>query len=183
MILMASKVALSESLAWWTRSSGPSHCKYAASSTTPNWQRHMLWNVNIKPERFLPKAFGRETLRLDRSVQSIQPLSPFDAPHPSKLRSSVLDEPRPSSTIVEAIKRASWGEPVTSRCLHPFPLPRRNSSSSSGGRERPLEGVIHIVLSARGEIRQPNRKHCAKIHCKSDSSQDAHAAFGESRQV
>jgi hypothetical protein len=32
-------------------------------------------------------------------------------------------------------------------------------------------------------IRQPNRKHCSNIHCKSDGSQDAHAAFGESRQV
>jgi hypothetical protein len=31
--------------------------------------------------------------------------------------------------------------------------------------------------------RQPNRKHYSKIHCKSDGSQDAHAAFGESRQV
>jgi hypothetical protein len=48
-------------------------------------------------------------------VQSIQPLSPFDAPHPSKLRSCVLDEPRPSSTIFEAIKRVLWGEWVTSR--------------------------------------------------------------------
>jgi hypothetical protein len=79
----------------------------------------MLWNVNIKPERFLPKAFGRETLRLDRSVQSIQPLSPFDAPHPSKLRSSVLDEPRPSSTIVEAIKRALWVNRLPhAACIH-----------------------------------------------------------------
>jgi hypothetical protein len=75
----------------------------------------MLWNVNIKPERFLPKALGREALRLDRSVQSIQPLSPFDTPHPSKLRSCVLDEPRPSSMIFEAIKRVLWRESVTSR--------------------------------------------------------------------
>ena len=64
----------------------------------------MPWNVNIKPEQFLPKASGSEALRLDRSVQSIQPLSPFDGPHPSKLRSGILDEPRRSSTIFDATK-------------------------------------------------------------------------------
>lgn len=52
----------------------------------------MPWNVNMKPEQFLPKASGSETPRLDRSVQSIQPLSPFDGPHPSKLRSYILGD-------------------------------------------------------------------------------------------
>lgn len=39
-------------------------------------------------------------------------------------------------------------------------------------------------LDCRSDLaRQPNRKHCSKIHCKSDGGQNAHAAFGESRQV
>jgi Putative transposase len=57
---------------------------------TPSWQRHMPWNVSIKPELLLPKASDRKTLRLDRGVRSIQPLSPLDASHPSKLRSCAL---------------------------------------------------------------------------------------------
>jgi hypothetical protein len=72
---------------------------------TRNWQRRMPWNVNIKPELLLPKAFAQRNLRLDRSVRSIQPLSPLDASHPTKLRSCGSRRTEASSRIFEAIKR------------------------------------------------------------------------------
>jgi hypothetical protein len=115
MILMASKLALSESLAWWTRAAQVRRIASMLPPRDAKLAEAYAVECEHQPERFLPKAPGREALRLDRSVQSIQTLSPFDAPHPSKLRSCVLDEPRPSSIIFEVIKRVLWRESVTSR--------------------------------------------------------------------
>jgi len=112
---MARKLALSESLVWWTRAV---QARRIASMLAPRDAKLAeAYAVECEHQARAISAEGirarNSSVRSQRAVD--QPLSPFDAPHPNKLRSCVLDEPRPSSTIVEAIKRASWGEPVTSR--------------------------------------------------------------------